>query len=113
MNTHIFDGKYDPLVIQNLLIDLPNDIKCLVDRVNSNIAKNILNTMINDNHSTPNYEPQSGLYADDLLKLCCKFANNQDFIEELEIQLLDMQSGMCPQGRVTRLYQLLVAFLEV
>jgi len=59
----------------------------------------------------PNYDPTNDMYADDLLYLCYEKAiGNSEFTESLILQLVDMESGLCPQGRVIRLFQILMAF---
>jgi len=60
-----------------------------------------------------NYDSANDLYADDLLYLCFeKVVLNQDvdFAQALILQLEDMTSGLCAQGRTTRLFQILLAF---
>lgn len=57
-----------------------------------------------------NYDPTNNLNADDLLCLTVAKCSEQDFRQEMDIQLADMVTGDCPQGRTHRLYQLLLAF---
>lgn len=60
-----------------------------------------------------NYDNTSGVYADDLLFLIYErivVEQNDNCLDELIIQLSNMQSGMCPAGRVTRLLQIVVMF---
>jgi len=63
--------------------------------------------------SSPNFDSVNKLYACDLLYLCYEkvhIERNHDFLKELIIQLEGMTTGLCPQGRNTRLFQILVAF---
>ena len=60
-----------------------------------------------------NYDPTNDLYADDLLYLCYEKvfeSDSNDFSKMLILQLEDMVSGLCAQGRTTRLLQVLLAF---
>ncbi len=62
-----------------------------------------------------NYDPTNDLFVDDLLYLCFeKIVKNQDadFAQAFILQLGDMISGLCAQGRVIRLFQILLAFRE-
>lgn len=114
MDTHIFDGKYDPKVLDKEILSITDEhtFDKIVDVITDPLAKTILNTLIVDAGRPPNFDPLSGLWADILLKLCCNFIENSDFVDILQTQLIEMYTGMCSQGRVTRLYQLLVAFYE-
>lgn len=72
----------------------------------------------------PNYDSTNFVYADDILWLCgrilfrmprksdCK-PDMSDVINELVENLADMRSGDCPQGRTTRLLQVLFSFEDV
>ena len=40
------------------------------------------------------------------------YINDKDFQELLIQQLIEMQSGLCPQGRTTRLIQILIPMIE-
>lgn len=59
-----------------------------------------------------NYDPTNKLFADDLLWLCCEKVENdnkdRDFSNLLVAQLTEMKTGLCAQGRTTRLFQILV-----
>ena len=77
------------------------------------------NAIINDyiHHPLQNYDPTNDLYADDLLYLCyqLKYNNTIDvvlFTDVLNEQLVDMQSGMCAQGRTHRLFQVVITFID-
>ena len=62
--------------------------------------------------SGANYDSRNDLYVDDLLYMCYKRFQiyRRDFLEVLSGQLEEMLSGMCPQGRTTRLFQAITAF---
>jgi len=60
-----------------------------------------------------NYDPTNDLHADDLLYLCFEKIvtyQDKDFTQVFILQLTDMASGLCAQGRTTRLFQILLAF---
>jgi hypothetical protein len=60
-----------------------------------------------------NRDPISGLYTHDLLYIIYTRIVNEQYEDCLDIlitQLSDMKSGMCSQGRVTRLLQIVVMF---
>lgn len=79
-------------------------------------ARACINTIIKDfelHHmgSGPNHDPINKLNADDLLYLCAQriLSNNDtDFVIIFMLQCEDMRTGMCPQGRTTRLFQTLI-----
>ena len=115
LNTHFYDGK----IMNELPIvkDLSFEEKqqCGQDLIKSCLHINTkalyyLSVMVDSIGTSSNIDMTNDLNADDLLCLCWIYRNNIDFVKELEIQLLDMESGFCPQGRTHRLYQLLLAF---
>lgn len=60
-----------------------------------------------------NYDSANNMYACDLLYIVYERIVRKDdmsprYLEELILQLQDMQTGPCPQGRTTRLFQILV-----
>lgn len=66
-----------------------------------------------DDVTSPNYDTINNLWAEDLLYIIYENIvedDNTECIDCLMIQLSDMESGMCPQGRVTRLLQIIVMF---
>lgn len=80
-----------------------------------------LTTIIRDfeqNNAAPNYDPTNNLFAIDLLWLCADlcFSTTKEVSDEvsmlINIQLDEMSSGMCPQGRTTRLMQVVSSFAE-
>ena len=120
LNTHYYDGKLDLKLLPELdnvknlskedkLIKTDNLLKSISDPISVKFLKRI----INDFGKSSNKDPTNNLIADDLVCLCEAHKNNKDFIESLEFQLKDMQTGFCPQGRTHRLFQLLIAFSSV
>ena len=126
MDVHIFDGQ---LLYSKSLI-LPHlQIAALVSNEDKLAAFGQLklqldpnpnfDTIVNDfmsiGHSPgPNYDPTNELYADDLLYLCAclvqKMPLNETLIFLLNEQLVQMSTGMCPQGRTHRLMQIIMTF---
>lgn len=67
----------------------------------------------------PNYDPSNDFFACDLLYLCYqKLEDCTDPVlyaaitEQLVTQLIDMLTGLCPPGRTSRLYQVLLAYVD-
>lgn len=117
-DTHTYDGKItitlrglDEMKAstlekkKELAIELYNNIKI------SEESKAILLKIIESMGTDANYDPTNRLNADDLVALSWEFRENEDFAKELEVQLLDMRTGFCAQGRTHRFYQILQAFL--
>lgn len=80
-----------------------------------------LSTIIRDyaqDNAYPNYDQTNNLFAIDLLWLCYElcFLGTGTTPEEvsilLNVQLDEMSSGMCAQGRVARLFQVVSSFSE-
>ncbi len=69
-------------------------------------------------NSQANYDPTNDLHADDLLMLCGEIlfgdalADKLEFLALLTQQLHDMESGSCPQGRTSRLIQVVASYEE-
>jgi hypothetical protein len=77
--------------------------------------KIILDDFQHANHK--NYDHTNDLHAEDILfylgklvaKLCRSSIN--DFLDLVNLQLDEMSSGICPQGRTHRFYQVALAFI--
>lgn len=114
LNTHFYDGKIiSELFVQNLTIEEKQE--CGKQLLQSCLhldpkAIHYLTSIVNDIGTLNNVDHTNHLNADDLIYFCWTFRNNEAFIKELEIQLLDMETGFCPQGRTHRLYQILIVF---
>jgi len=132
LNTHFFDGK-----IGNLLPYLHDDIQraSLLDKneaftvlqkmidlatltlkARNNIIR-CLKRIINSyrihgrTEISPNYDSINKLYACDLLFLLYEkiyLEHSEDHFSLLLAQLDEMATGTCSQGRVTRLFQILI-----
>jgi len=134
MNTHTYDGKLSlskEILITDIfrVCEIPKDEKLEAFSQMGDILKKfsgftpiarkcfdtILQSFSSEGHTCKgaNYDPTNDLHADDLLYLCYEKLDegkNKDFAEGLLLQLQEMASGICPQGRTTRLFQLLLAY---
>ena len=94
-----------------------------------NACNDYLRTIVAQWGTSQNYDATNDVHAEDMLYilalefnnmrlLFCSdehFVNNtslQDFCRELFIQLSDVQTGACPQGRTTRLWQIVYGYFE-
>lgn len=130
LNTHHYDGKLTETVklhINEITAAslCPSEIKLaafsdLKDRLNtlhmSLIANNMFDCIVSSyenkgRNSPANYDPTNNLHADDLLYMCCTRVDiyGDDFCNILIEQLEGMSTGNCPQGRTTRLFQVIVS----
>jgi hypothetical protein len=67
----------------------------------------ILQLIINDDGKPSNYDYTNNLRADDLLILIGeRIPLTRDFVNLFTQILEEMRTGLCPQGRAIRLYQL-------
>lgn len=57
-----------------------------------------------------NFDDKNNVNYVDILYLCYKNIDNDDFIKMINEQFEDMQTGFCIQGRTIRLIQILQAF---
>lgn len=111
LDTHYYDSKLNPVEKINLSpeekISLANDLLSFLE---DKLSIGFLKKIISDFGKNSNIDKTNGLIADDLVCMCWNHRNNKDFIEILQLQLKDMSTGFCPQGRTHRLYQTLMAF---
>jgi len=118
LDTHYYDGKL-PVAELKREIDrvaaLSREMKVVACTSLLNLdmdprQKRNLETIILDfrDASRTNYDPTNDLDAGDLLYLCYERIADADFVALFLLQLQDMSTGMCPQGRTTRLFQVLL-----
>ena len=142
LNTHHYDGQvYIPEEVRILstsvhLLDLEkkmfiNEFVLGVSAIDipekNNISLSFLNVIVRDWGTNSNFDNTNNFRAEEVLFVCALIWNNiktlhldktekdkliKDFCRELFIQLFDMQTGSCPQGRVTRLWQVAESFYE-
>lgn len=114
MNVHNFDGK-----INNTIPKI--NIETKINYFNSTPFKIIhpnFFTIKNDMITNPNanYDPTNNLYADDILYLILYKLESYNKEMQNNVLLLlneifeEMYSGLCPQGRTHRLYQIYCLF---
>lgn len=61
----------------------------------------------------PNFDSSNNLTVGQLIGYCAIIAEHQQEIKEvLETQCLEMLGGFCPQGRTTRLIQVLMVYID-
>src|SRR5205085_12636761 len=108
MNVHVFDGEIDT----SHLVVVVNDTGTnkLMNLELSLIAKRNLKILIDAIGTKRNYDHSNKIDGDDLIYMCNDYLDNQHFVANLNVQLEDMSTGLCAQGRTHRLYQLLLAF---
>jgi hypothetical protein len=82
---------------------------------NNQVSRQYLTTIFIAKNSTPNIDSTNGMSAYDILyMLAIEWVNINikhreeinAFASEFFLQLLDIQTGTCPQGRVSRLWQI-------
>ncbi len=109
-DVHHYDGKL-PIILEKIFtkdekLDL---IKLLVPKLTNPLAQTMIykigKTIIDD--GTDNFDDQNNIDASDILANILS-KNYDEILELLEEQLIDMYNlGQCPQGRTTRLWQIL------
>jgi hypothetical protein len=111
-DTHYYDGKIEQSLIFHHTLEEKNEKgKELYNMCNFNSQSlQYLNIMVTHIGTDLNIDHTNNINADDLLCLCWLHKDNDEFMKELELQLFDMASGNCSQGKCYRLYQLLIAF---
>ena len=130
LETHSYDGKLRDLAnridegieyIPSVKLTAFNDLKHMI--VNNNEVSDFqklkalqaVNLIIINMHNSSNIDPTNSVKADDLLMiLYFKTKKVPEFIKPLIEQLHDIIiSGQCPQGRCTRLLQLIKCFTDL
>lgn len=125
INTHTYDGKLKslPSIFINHLsaIQSEEDKLKIFTKLRSELYSKIPNInpkviiyydqIVNDKYNINNFDATNKLSAYDLLYLIAIHIDSLD-INILSEQLLDMQTGNCPQGRVIRLYQVLTEIMD-
>lgn len=126
LDTHYYDGRLreqkERVPDLSSIVAIPleqkkNVLTSFRDTIFSSLsptAQASLDIIVGSIGTAANYDPSNDLWVDDLLYLCSQrlFTSpsefNRDFLELLTVQLEEMQSGLCPQGRTHRLFQILV-----
>lgn len=110
MDVHQFDGRLDNHInTYDLREVVPFDEKYRAVSSHHNWQ-----TIINQWGLPANHDQSSNIRAEPLVAICYQLSQlpeyESDFNQLLESQLTEMDTGMCPPGRTTRLYQIIVAF---
>lgn len=116
LNLHFYDGKLGDSVkyiqsdIERVHI-IPTDRKKeMFDKLT--LKNRVFDILVRDCCAQQNdYDACNKLYVSDLLYLVCEkiVSGEEEYIQLLQLQLADMRTGMCVQGRTTRLFQCLFA----
>jgi hypothetical protein len=125
-DTHTYDGQLKSNLIPDLALiaafPLAQKKQCgaeLIERASAKTpamkpgALHFLRQIVNAIGTGANIDSTNGLVADDLICLCWKFKDDPHFLVELEIQLQDMATGFCAQGRTHRLFQILLPMIQI
>lgn len=120
LNTHTYDGKLNTDLLPDLISmnqltlnqkqERGKELIIAANKLHPNAIAYLTNIVAS--MGTPaNLDLTNILMADDLICLCWLYREDSDFMSVLETQLLDMNTGFCPQGRTHRLFQTLMAFM--
>jgi len=82
-----------------------NYVTLITDKISPE-SRFFLSGIVND---IERFDEINQVFILDLMYICTNFGT-EDFLSEFDIQLRDMQTGFCEQGRSIRLIQLLRAF---
>ena len=138
INIHIYDGKIDKSdasqeleraystpkntkfqMLENLysyVVKTPNELKTQQGlKCMRMLIDEFARTEEPRTKSGPNWDSSNELFADDLLFLSSEMVldpryDQFDILHILNLQFTEMATGMCPQGRATRMWQLYVTF---
>ena len=103
------------------LIDLKDNNGNIICPQEKSIISRRLTQCLMSWKTPENYDHTNKISADELLYTSAEVWNNLkiqspnllcDFAIEFFLQFEDMNTGMCPQGRVTRLWQFMMAYCE-
>jgi hypothetical protein len=118
LNVHIFDGKLKGLFTPSRIYsvdDKKDAFYNLIGKLNNQAAIITVQTMINDLsfNNNRNYQHENNIDSSDILMELIQWIDNLDILQGLDEQLADAKNlGICPSGRVTRLFQLWSAFVH-
>jgi len=121
MDIHLFDGQLKNHQLDSLFSNVQkySDVQrhCIMNTFyNSMIPhmsreqNHVLQLIIKDDRKASNYDGTNNLHADDLLILITeKIPFTVDFAKLFSQILEEIRTGLCPQGRAIRLYQLYIS----
>jgi len=123
LNTHFYDGKLNPRFLE-IQKSIPNplpleqtyrEIKALINTTftdqpqRKKQALAIIKRLKNDRGKVANHDQKNKIHVDQLLPLVWTQVKEYDATAKLLFleQLIEIRGGMCPQGRTTRLIQMI------
>lgn len=111
LDTHAYDGHLPAIVVyENEDLTALTQLQTDIEKTNPTVLF-FYNEIVKDKYSAANYDPTNGLKAYDLLNFLAKHRENFELSTLIE-QFEDMRTGFCPQGRTTRLYQIVKPILD-
>ena len=117
-NVHEFDGKlrniFKPTRTYNVK-EKQDSFEQLITQLTNPAAISTVRTMINDLKfvNGANFQPENNIDSSDILIELIQYIDNDDVIKGLNEQLADARNlGICNSGRVTRLLQLWLAYVD-
>lgn len=118
INVHEFDGKLRNIFTPSREYSVEEKQQAfehLITRLTNLAAVATVQTMINDLNFTKgaNFQVENNVDSSDILFELTKYIDNDDTLTSLNEQLADARNlGICNSGRVTRLLQLWLAFVD-
>lgn len=115
MNTHSFDGKWQDHFTPERSISSEEEWSVVEKMKQWSLSAGghfVLRILLDDYQKAGNFDPIAKSSCDYLLYLIAKKLGENPSGEMLGLFdeiLREMQTGLCPQGRSTRLYQFLLA----
>ena len=119
IDVHTFDGKLQGLFTPSRIYTVDekktafyNLTTLLADLNAIDATKTMIKDLVDDKVSN-NFHPANNLDASDILIEILQWVNNPYVLKSLNEQLSDAKNlGLCNSGRVTRLLQIWLAFLD-
>jgi hypothetical protein len=118
INVHTYDGKLKDLFkpVRSYTIEEKRDnFSHLVQLLTNPAAIATVQIMIKDldQPNGSNFHPENNVDSSDILMELIQWISNPDVLKALNEQLADTRNlGICNSGRVTRLLQLWLAFVD-
>ena len=118
INVHTYDGKLKDLFTPNTsytIEEKTKDFSQLIQLLTNPAAIATVQIMIKDldQPNGSNFHPENNVDSSDILMELIQWVSNPDVLKALNEQLADtLNLGICNSGRVTRLLQLWLAFVD-
>lgn len=118
INVHVYDGKLKGLFkAKNIhtVEEKKKIISSVIPKLKLPHSKIMVQTILADlhKHKGANYQIENNVDSSDILTDLIYHIKNPDLLHLLDEQLSDIRKlGTCPSGRVTRLLQLWLAFVD-